>query len=130
MEDTAQILKKYKKIAVVGLSPNPDRPSYQVTRYMMSKGYEIVGVNPGHESILGHPCYRSLRDVPGRMEIVNVFRSPEHVPQVVDELLSLPDRPPVLWLQLGVFHPEAEERARSAGVQVVSQKCIKVEHMS
>lgn len=125
-----RILGDYRKIAVVGLSPNPDRPSHDVTDYMIRQGYEITGVNPGHDSILGRPCYRSIAEVPGRLEIVNVFRRSEQIPSFVDELLSLPPtrRPKVLWLQLGITHAEAEERARQAGIEVVSDACILVEH--
>lgn len=121
-----EVLKRFKKIAVVGLSNNPARPSYGVTAYMIRAGYEVVGVNPGQDKILGRPCYSTLKDVPGPLEIVNVFRSPEHVPAVVDEAIALGAK--AIWLQLGVGHPAAEAKARKAGLLVVSEACIKVEH--
>lgn len=123
---TKEILTKYKKIAVVGLSPDPMRPSHSVTNYMIRHGYEIVGVRPGDKEILGRPCYASLKEVPGPLEIVNVFRAPEHVPAIVDEAIALKAK--VLWLQEGVVHPQAEEKARKAGLVVVSDRCILKEH--
>jgi predicted CoA-binding protein len=121
-----EILTRFKKIAVVGLSANPARPSYGVTAYMIRAGYDVVGVNPGQGEILKRPCYRTLLDVPGPIEIVNVFRSPEHVPEVVDQAIARGAK--AIWLQLGVGNAAAEEKARKAGLLVVSEACIKVEH--
>lgn len=114
----------------MGLSPRADRPSHEVTAYLIEHGYEIVGVRPAQEEILGRPCYPRLADVPGELEVVDVFRSSESIPALVDELLALPAgrRPRLLWLQQGVTHPEAEERARRAGIRVVSDLCILREH--
>jgi hypothetical protein len=126
-QEIRDALTRYRKIAVVGLSPNPSRPSYEVTRYMMEQGYEIVGVRPAQKQILGRPCYPKIRAVPGRLEIVNVFRAPEFIPKLVDELIPL--KPKVLWLQEGVVHPEAEQHARDAGMQVFSDLCILKEHL-
>jgi len=123
-----EILTRFKKIAVVGLSANPGRPSYGVTAYMIRAGYDIVGVNPGQKSILGRPCYATLKEVPGPIEVVNVFRSPEHVPEVVEEAIACGAK--AIWLQLGVGNAAAEARARKAGLLVVSEECIKVEHAS
>ncbi len=119
-------LTRYKRIAVVGLSPDPSRASYGVTRYMMSHGYEITGVRPGSSEILGRPCYASLAQVPGELEIVDVFRASEHVDALVDELIPL--KPKVLWLQEGVTNAQAEARARAAGITVFSDLCILKEH--
>lgn len=120
-------LKQYRRIAVVGLSDNPDRPSYGVTKYMIQNGYDITGVRPaGPEKILHRPCFKSLKDVPGPLEIVNVFRASEHIPALVEELI--PFKPKVLWLQLGISHPQAEARAQAAGIQVISNRCIMIEH--
>jgi predicted CoA-binding protein len=121
-----RVLQNYRNIAVVGLSPEPSRPSYGVTQYMLAQGYDIVGVRPGTSEILDSPCYASLAEVPGELEIVDVFRAPEHIPALVEELIPL--KPKVLWLQEGVTHPEAEARARRAGIEVFSDLCILKEH--
>jgi hypothetical protein len=130
-----EILEKYKKIAVIGLSPVPGRPSHGVTQYMMDHGYEIYGVRPGSPStVLGRPNFEKIGDLPGGIEIIDIFRKPEAIPQVVDEIekwmekLPADQKPKVLWLQLGISHPEAERRARQLGLKVVSDKCIKIEH--
>lgn len=125
--DIQEILTGYNKIAVVGLSPNRERPSHGVTRYLISQGYEITGVRPGTDRILGRPCVSSLRDLAEPPEIVDVFRASRHVPQVVEDAIAA--RAKVLWLQEGVSHPEAEKNAREAGIQVVSNKCIYKEHV-
>ncbi|MGZ3698137.1 MAG: CoA-binding protein [Bdellovibrionota bacterium] len=122
-----EILTNYRKVAVVGLSPEESRPSNEIARYLIAQGYEVCGVRPGGiREILGRPCYAKLADVPGELEIVDVFRSPEHIPALVAELLPL--KPKVLWLQLGVTHPEAERLAERAGIQVISNRCILVDH--
>ncbi len=107
---------------MVGLSPRPTRPSYQATRYLIENGFEVVGVRPGIVQILGCPCYDSLSEIPGPLEIVDVFRAPQHVPDIVDEVIPL--RPKILWLQEGVKHPQAEKRAIKAGIVVVSDRCL------
>ncbi|MES2768969.1 MAG: CoA-binding protein [Bdellovibrionota bacterium] len=121
-----EALQNYKKIVVIGLSPNEERPSNSVTRYMIRKGYNIVGVNPGHASILDQPCYNSLSEVPGQVEIVDVFRDSKAVPEIVDQAIQMKAK--VLWLQEGVTHPEAEEKAAKAGILVISNLCILKEH--
>lgn len=129
--DVRALLTQYKKYAVVGISANAERPSFRVTRFMQSKGYDTIGVNPGQSEILGRPCYPDLasaaRAHPEHMKMINVFRSPETIPAVVDEILKLSPRPEVLWLQLGITHPEAEARAEAAGIKVVSNKCLHIE---
>lgn len=127
---TAEILKKYRKITVLGLSPNEARPSYYVSEYMRDHGYEIVGVNPGQTEILGRPVYAKISDVPGVQEIVAVFRASEFLAGIVDELRSLPilNRPKVLWIQLGINDPEVESKAEEAGMMVVRNRCLMVEH--
>lgn len=125
-EQIKEALTKYKRIAVVGLSPNEERPSNGVTKYLIRKGYDVVGVNPGHESILGLPCYLSVLDLPGEVEIVDVFRDPRAVPEIVDQAITMKAK--VLWLQEGVTHPEAEEKASKAGILVISDLCILKEH--
>ena len=125
-QEIRDILKKYKKVAVVGLSPNPDRPSYEIAEFLLDQGYDVVGVNPGQDKILECPIYHSVDQVPGSLEIVDVFRSSQYIPELVDKLIPL--KPKVLWLQLGITHPEAEQKARKAGIQVISDRCILVEH--
>ena len=120
------ILRAARTIAVVGLSPNPARPSYGVARYLKSVGYRIVPVHPGIEEILGEPTYPSLEAIPGRVDIVNVFRRCEFVPEVVDSAIRIGAR--AVWLQEGVTSAEAEQRARDAGLIVASDLCILKEH--
>ena len=121
-----EILTRYKKIAVIGLSPNSDRASYGVTRYLIEQGYDVVGVRPGTQEILGVPVYSSLKEIPGEVEIVDVFRDTAAVPAIVEEAIQ--KKAKVLWLQEGVTHTEAEKRARDAGLSVVSNRCILKEH--
>jgi predicted CoA-binding protein len=121
-----EILNKYKVIAVVGLSSNPSRPSFGVTEYMQSAGYRIIPVNPNETEVLGEKSYARLEDVPDKVEIVNVFRRPENVPPVVESAIRVGAK--VVWMQLGVENAAAAERARAAGLIVVEDACILVEH--
>jgi predicted CoA-binding protein len=121
-----EILKTYKNIAVVGLSSNPARPSYEVTEYMQGAGYKIVPVNPNEREVLGEKSYARLEDVPGQVEIVDVFRRAEDVPPVVESAIAVGAR--VVWMQLGIANGVAAERARAAGLIVVEDSCILVEH--
>lgn len=115
-----------KTIAVVGLSSDPARPSYGVARYLQQHGYRIIPVNPNEDVVLGEQAYPSLRDVPVPVDVVDVFRRPEAVPEVVEEAIAI--GAPVLWLQQGVIHPQAAQRAQAAGLAVIMDRCIKVEH--
>jgi predicted CoA-binding protein len=126
VEPILQILKKYKSIAVVGLSSNPGRPSYGVTEYMQSAGYRIIPVNPNETEVLGEKSYARLEDVPEKIGIVDVFRRAENVPPVVESAIRVGAR--VVWMQLGIEHAAAAERARAAGLIVVEDACILVEH--
>jgi predicted CoA-binding protein len=121
-----EALTKYKRIAVVGLSPNPDRPSFGVSHYMQSEGYEIVPVRPGGEVILGVKSVENLEKVPAPVEIVDVFRNSDAVPDIVDEAIAVGAK--VLWLQEGVTHSDAEAKAKKAGLKVFSNLCILKEH--
>ncbi len=123
---TTDILKTWKTIAVVGLSPKKFRPSYGVSEYMQSHGYRIIPVNPGHPEILGETCYRRLEDIPEPVEIVNVFRRSEEVPPVVDSAIAIGAK--CVWLQEGIEHEEAAAKARAAGLEVVMDRCILKEH--
>jgi predicted CoA-binding protein len=120
------ILTKYKTIAVVGLSSNPTRPSYGVTEYMQSSGYQIIPVNPNETDVLGEPSYANLEDIPQKVEIVDVFRRPEDVPPVVDAAIKVGAK--VIWMQQGIANEPAAEKARSAGLTVIMDACILVEH--
>lgn len=125
-EDCLRILERYRRIAMVGLSANPMRPSHFAAIYMLSKGYDIIPVNPREEQILGHTCYASVRDVPGQVEIVDIFRETAAVPAVVEDAIAIGAK--VVWMQLGVVHEDAAERARQAGLEVVMDRCVKIEH--
>jgi predicted CoA-binding protein len=120
------ILTKYKTIAVVGLSSNPMRPSHGVTEYMQSSGYHIIPVNPNEREVLGEPSYARLEDVPQKIEIVDVFRRPEDVPPVVDAAIIVGAK--VIWMQSGIANESAAETARAAGLTVIMDACILVEH--
>jgi len=120
------ILTKYKTIAVVGLSSNPMRPSYGVTEYMQSSGYHIIPVNPNETDVLGEPSYANLEEVPQKIEIVDIFRRPEEVPPVVDAAIRVGAK--VIWMQQGIANEPAAEKARAAGITVVMDACILIEH--
>ena len=124
------ILDEVKTIAIVGASANPVRPSYFVLKYMIDKGYTVFPVNPGQagKEILGRPCFASLKDVPGPVDMVDIFRASEAVPGIVEEALALQPLPKVIWMQLGVVHEEAALRAEQAGLQVVMNRCPKIEY--
>jgi predicted CoA-binding protein len=121
-----QILETYKNIAVVGLSSQTWRPSYSVSRYMQTVGYRIIPVNPNETEVLGEKAYASLDDVPGPIEIVDIFRRPEFIPDVVEAAIRRKAR--VIWMQLGIVNEAAAARARAAGLEVVMDRCILVEH--
>ena len=116
-EQISQILKNAKTIAVVGLSDSPMRVSYDVSKYMQSQGYRIIPVNPAITESLGEKAYPTLSEIPEKIDLVNVFRRAEFVPEVVDEAIRL--GVPAIWMQEGVVHEEAAERARAAGIVVV-----------
>jgi predicted CoA-binding protein len=120
------LLRQAKTIAVVGLSNSPLRPSHGVSAYMQSHGYRIIPVNPQIESSLGEKSYASLLEVPGKIDIVNIFRRSEFVEEVVDEAIRL--KVPAIWMQEDVIHEKAAEKARRAGIFVVMDRCILKEH--
>jgi uncharacterized protein len=126
MPDTSDILRKYRTIAVVGLSNNPMRPSHGVSEYMKSQGYKIIPVNPGHAQILGEKSYRTLEDIPEPVDIVNIFRRSEMIPPVVDAAIAIGAK--VVWMQEGIQNHEAAEKARAAGLEVVMNTCILKAH--
>jgi predicted CoA-binding protein len=120
------VLRDSKTIAVVGLSSNRRRPSYGVSEYMQSMGYRIVPVNPRETEVLGQKAFASLDDIPVPVDIVNVFRRSEFVPEIVDAAIRIGAK--CVWMQEGVMHEEAAEKARAAGLEVVMNRCILKEH--
>ena len=125
-EEIGEILGQYRVVAVVGLSADPGRPSYQVAQYLKEHGYRIVPVNPGCTEVLGEKCYPSLKDIPFPVEVVDIFRKVEAIPAVVDEAMAVGAK--VVWLQLGLVEPQADRKAWKAGLQVVMDRCMKIEH--
>jgi predicted CoA-binding protein len=124
------ILHSVKTIAVVGASANDVRPSYFVMKYMLDKGYRVIPVNPGQagKEILGQLTYARLSDIPGAIDMVDIFRASDAVPAIVEEALSLDPLPGVIWMQLTVRHDEAASRAEAAGIKVVMNRCPKIEY--
>lgn len=126
-EEIRTILKETKVIAVVGLSPKPERPSFSVSAYMQQQGYQIIPVNPGQKEILGEKVYPSLLDIPTPIDMVNIFREPGAVPEIVDQAIA--KKAKVIWMQEGIVHNEAADKARAAGLKVVMNKCLYKEHV-
>ena len=120
------ILRTARTVAVVGLSPNPERPSHRVARYLQGQGYRIVPVNPTVESVLGERSYPSLAEIPEPVDVVDVFRRSEEVPPLVEEAIRI--RAKAVWMQEGVVHEEAAAKARAAGLAVVMDRCMLKEH--
>ena len=121
-----EILSRYKTIAVVGASPDPQRHSNAVMAYLIGTGYKVIPINPNVESVLGRKTYPDLPSVPDKIEVVNVFRAPDKVMPTVDEAIAVGAK--VLWLQEGVINEEAAEKARQAGMTVIMDKCIAKAH--
>jgi len=126
IDSIADLLKHARTIAVVGLSDSPLRPSHGVAAYMQSHGYRIIPVNPNVAEALGERSYPSLLDIPEKIDIVNIFRRPEYVEEIVDQAIEL--KVPAIWMQEDVIHEKAAEKARKAGIFVVMDRCILKEH--
>ncbi|MFD2333984.1 CoA-binding protein [Cohnella sp. GCM10020058] len=124
-DEIKRILQETKNIAVVGLSGDPDKTSHMVSAAMQAKGYRIIPVNPKEAEILGEKCYKSLAEIPEPIDIVNVFRRPEHTPPIAEEAVAAGAK--VLWLQLGIANDEAASIAAGGGLTVIMDRCIKVE---
>src|SRR6056297_1649627 len=124
------ILTRTQRVAVVGVSMNPVRPSYYVARYLGLKKYDVVPVNPGHAGkvLFGQEVVASLSDIEGEVDMVDIFRRSEHVPPLVDEALAAFPGLQTIWMQIGVEHAQAAERARARGVDVVMNRCPKIEY--
>jgi len=127
LDPVSQVLKTSRTIAVVGLSNRPHRPSYGVSQYLQSVGYRIIPVNPAQNEVLGEKCYARLEDIPERVDVVDIFRRSEFVPAIVESAIRIGAR--ALWMQEGVIHADAAERARRAGLFVVVNSCILKEHI-
>jgi predicted CoA-binding protein len=123
-----RILRDSKTIAVVGLSPKPQRPSHQVARYLMAAGYTIIPDNPGHNTILDLPCYPSLKAIPTQVDMVDIFRRPEAVLPIVEDAIAIGAK--YIWMQEGIVHREAAAKAEAAGLNVIMDRCTKIDHMN
>ncbi len=121
-----RILEESKRIAVVGLSAKWHRPSFFAAKYLIDHGYEVVPVNPNYEEVLGQKCYPDLESIPGKVDIVDLFQRSEEVPRFVDPAIKMGAT--TLWLQLGIVNEEAAEAARLGGLNVIQDKCIKIEY--
>ncbi|MBA1145738.1 CoA-binding protein [Ectothiorhodospiraceae bacterium WFHF3C12] len=121
-----RILRENHSIAVVGLSSKWHRPSNFAAKYLIDHGYEVIPVNPGETEVLGQRCYADLLEVPARVDVVDIFRRPEEVPALVDQAIEIGAR--VVWMQIGVVHEEAAAKARAAGLDVVMDRCMKIEY--
>lgn len=121
-----RLLTDYRRVAVVGLSANPMRPSYFAAKYLQDHGFEIVPVNPRYDAILDQPCYPNLRAIPHPVDVVDLFQRAERVAPFVEDAIAIDAR--VVWMQLGVVHEEAAARARAAGLEVVMDRCMKIEY--
>ena len=126
IETIRSILKENKSIAVVGLSANWNRPSFFASKYMQQKGYKIIPVNPRYSEILGEKCYKSLLDIEGKVDIVDCFRKSDDILPIATEAIKIKAR--VLWMQLSVFNEDAAILSRNAGLKVVQDRCVKIEH--
>jgi len=124
--EISRLLRESKNIAVVGLSPKANRPSNQVARYLIEAGYNVIPVNPGQEEILGKKCYPDLESIAEPVDIVDIFRRSEDVPPVVESAIGIGAR--VIWMQQGIVNEEAAARAREAGLTVIMDRCLKVDH--
>ncbi len=121
-----KILASTRTIAVVGLSPKENRPSYMVARYLKEAGFTIIPINPGQTEILGEKCFPSLAAVPEAVDLVDIFRRSSEIPPVVDEAIAAGAK--AVWMQEGIINEEAAKKARSAGLMVIMDRCLKIDH--
>ena len=125
-KEIEKIVQNAKRIAVVGLSPKPHRDSNKVARYLLEQGYDVIPVNPGQKEILERTCYKTLEDIPFDIDVADLFLSPTRIPPVVDQCIRVGVK--TIWMQLGIVHNEAASKAREAGLAVVMNRCIMLEH--
>ena len=123
-----KILRDSKTIAVVGLSPKPNRPSHRVAAYLMASGYTVIPVNPGQDEILGKTCYPNLQAIPMPVDLVDIFRRPEAVLPVVEDAIGIGAR--YIWMQEGIVNEAAAAKAEAAGLDVVMDRCTMIDHMN
>jgi predicted CoA-binding protein len=121
-----RILRDARTIAVVGLSAHWYRPSYFAAKYMQEHGFRVIPVNPAYDSVLGEKCYASLRDIPVPVDVVDCFRKSAEIPALAEDAIAIGAR--VLWMQLGVENAQARRRAETAGLEVIENRCVKIEH--
>ena len=121
-----RILNDYKRVAIVGLSADWSRPSNFVGKYLLEHGFDVIPVNPKYDEILGQKCYPDLAQIPTPVDIVDLFQKPERIPPFVDSAIDIGAK--VVWMQLGIVHEEAARKARAAGLEVVMDRCIKIEY--
>ena len=121
-----RILQQYKRVAVVGLSADWSRPSYFAAKYLIDHGFEVIPVNPKYDEILGQKCYPDLESIPTQVDVVDLFQRTERVPPFVDSAIAIGAK--VIWMQLGVIHEEAAKKAEDAGLEVVMDRCMKIEY--
>jgi predicted CoA-binding protein len=126
IKDLRRILNDYKRVAMVGLSDDWSRPSNFAAKYLLDHGFEVIPVNPKYPEILGQKCYADLRDIPTPVDIVDLFQRVERIPPFVDQAIEIGAK--VVWMQLGIIHGEAAQKARVAGLEVVMDRCIKIEY--
>jgi len=126
IKDLRRILIDYKRVAVVGLSADWSRPSNFAAKYMLDHGFEVIPVNPKYDEILGQKCYADLRDIPSPVDVVDLFQRVDRIPPFVDQAIEIGAK--VVWMQLGIIHEEAAQKARDAGLKVVMDRCMKIEY--
>jgi len=126
IKDLRRILVDYKRVAMVGLSDDWSRPSNFAAKYLLDHGFEVIPVNPKYDEILGQKCYADLRDIPIPVDIVDLFQRVERVPPYVDQAIEIGAK--VVWMQLGIVHDEAAQKAQQAGLEVVMDRCMKIEY--
>lgn len=125
-DDMRHLLREVKVFAIVGLSSNPERPSHKVAKYLMAQGYTVVPVNPVETEILGQKCYARLADIPQSIDVVDCFRKASDIPPLAQDAIDIGAK--VLWMQLEVINEEAATKANAAGLDVVMDRCPKIEH--
>jgi len=126
IKDLRRILNDYKRVAIVGLSADWSRPSNFAAKYLIDHGFEVIPVNPKYDEILGQKCYADLEDIPTPVDIVDLFQRVERIPPFVDQAIKIGAK--VVWMQLGIIHEEAAQKARDAGLEVVMDRCMKIEY--
>jgi predicted CoA-binding protein len=126
IKDLRRILTDYKRVAMVGLSADWSRPSNFAAKYLLDHGFDVIPVNPKYDEILGQKCYADLKDIPTPVDVVDLFQRAERVPPFVDQAIEIGAK--VVWMQLGIIHQEAAQKAREAGLEVVMDRCMKIEY--